>query len=89
MTETNVYVGAKLPETQSVGGFRAVPRNTVQTGQLYWDVYFGDRSVGQLDGITARQVTQVMRAMCKVQDLAAGDTRSEIRKALGIFPGAR
>jgi hypothetical protein len=84
MTSTNVYAHPEpLPESERLGDFRATPRTTAQTAQLYWDVYLKDRSVGQLDGITARQVRQVLRVMCKVQELSADDTRAEIRRALG------
>ena len=90
MSETNVYVHpAPLPATCSLGDFRATPRVTAQSGQLYWDIYFSDRSVGQLDGLTGWQVSQVLRAMCKAQEMTAGDTRAEIRKALGITQPTR
>lgn len=85
MNDTNIHVRIEpLPESESLGDFRATPRTTAQTAQLYWDVYFNDRSVGQLDGISAWQVKQVLRAMCKVQICANKDTKAEIRKALGV-----
>lgn len=90
MNETNIHVRIKpLPESERLGGFRATPRVTTRTDQIYWDVYFNDRSVGQLDGISVWQVKQVLRAMTKVEDLAADDTRAEIRTVLGVNQGAR
>lgn len=84
MNDTSIRANIEpLPETFSLGPFRAQPRRTAQTGQLYWDVYFSDRSVGQLDGLTAHQAAQAVRAMLKVEILADKDTKADIRKALG------
>lgn len=73
-----------LPEPIQLGDMKAVPYQMRHSAQVNWDVRMGARMLGTLDGATEWQVQQLLRLLHNARTNQAGDTRSEIRDALGI-----